>query len=175
MNLKILIWTTEKDFWMAEDFDAIKQTVGRGKGIGTVTIDIRFFTASEIGTTTRKDKVVRPDWKWFKETFTAHADGYNAVCFHFTSKEKKLWGIKGISGVYNNDPDRIFEFVVIADKGKMAKKYKRRTDFWRIFVHELGHGFMRVTGKKSNLVHVYDYKKHNLDAFYRKEVDVRKA
>lgn len=174
MKLRVLIYTTSRDFsWLQEDFPAIKKTVERGKGIEVLDINLRYFNSETIRTTTRHDNAVRPNWEWFKENLTKYAEGYNAVCFHFTDKEKKQWGIHGINGVYNNDSDEIFEFAVIADEGEKAKRYTK-SEFWRIFCHELGHGALRFTSKDSDLIHHYDYQKHDLDSFYRDEVDFRR-
>lgn len=113
----------------------------------------------------------RIDWGWFKRTFST--EKYDIVAFNFGKRYKRKWKIKSsLNGSYSNDPDGILEFWFCADWGTLAKGYKKTTEVFRLFCHELLHGFFRKTGIDSNFVHTLDYQQKNVSVgFYLVDLD----
>jgi hypothetical protein len=170
MKLTVCIFTTSKPQWFSRELADIQKVVAEAKGGGIEKYDIQYFKPPQrIPTKKYKDGAVKPDWLWFKDTFTDKAKGYNVVVFHCTEKERNRWGVsRTIGGTYSRDDDEVMEFWFCADKGDDAKHYKKKSEFWRRFLHELSHGHERfLYGKETEITHHYDYDLHAIQDVYK--------
>jgi hypothetical protein len=135
----------------------------RIKGAIVSQIDVEYFSQKKIPACTEDGGM---DWNWFQKNLTlkAFAQGFNVVVYHCTRKERTKFGFrKNLNGAYRTDDDTLLEFWMSADYGQKAKHYKNYTEFRRVFMHELLHGFFRFTGIKSDLVHNFDYGLRNVE------------
>lgn len=171
MRQKTIVYTTSEKHWFADEFKEIKTIQEQSGGLIAESYDVKTIKLDSIPLEKGSDGKVRPSWAWFKNTLTnpAKALGYTQVVLHFSKKERKKFGItESLGGTYNRDKDSIIEFWMCADQGSMAKYYKGKTEFWRIFLHESAHGYERfLLGKDSELVHHYDYVLHNIHGIYK--------
>lgn len=159
MQLKTIIYTTSRSFWIEKHFEEIYQTIKRTAGVECAPFVVRLLTLpSKVPTYVATSGGVFIDWKWLKANLPA--GDKNALCLHITSAERNRLGLKhptpgaSLGGVYNRDSDSVFDFIVIADQ--RGKSYGGMSAFTRIFLHELSHGFAHWQGV-SDLTHTYDY------------------
>ena len=163
MKIVCKIYTTSKTPWFTKDFPYIIAKLKEAKGVNDVTIDVENIDIQSVELAQGSSAfVVTPTWKWFHDTLTTKAVGYNAVGLLISREDARRLGIYGINGDYYNDPDEIFEFLIIANKGQESDYYWKEdmmTEFTRLMLHELGgHGFETFTkGYASNMTHEYDY------------------
>lgn len=169
MKQRTLIFTTAKKHWFANEFADIKKIQEQSNGLIAETYDIQTISLKELPTEKNGDGKVRPSWVWFKNNLTAKAKGYTQVVLHISKKERHAFGISdSLGGTYMADKDNVIEFWMCADEKAKAKHYKRKTEFWRIFLHESAHGYERfLIGPVSQLVHHYDYVLHDIDGIYK--------
>lgn len=171
-ELKPIIFSTSKENWMEKDFKDFKKVIEQSVGVTVKPIIVEYIEApKQIPVVHHTDGDIKPDWNWFVESFTKNAKvrGFNVVCFHMSKDERKRWGLStNIGGTYRSDPDDMMEFWMCADKKDKAKYYKGKTNFWRIFLHELSHGFERwLLGKDVQHTHHYDYDLRAIDQVYK--------
>lgn len=166
MKLHTLIITTSRTPWFAEDYEAIKDTLLKADGLESVTFDVKHITPPPSVETEPKDEGRIITLDWFKKNIAV--TGYDAVCFHFSRAEGRKWGLSKYNGLYWFDRDDIFDFYVMCDKGEKAQGYAGRSEFWRIFVHEIAHGALRNTGQYNALetVHYFDYELKSINSFF---------
>lgn len=155
MHLKTIIYTTSKV--PQRDLDAIKDTLAYTKGVSVEKFTVvKVPSLTEAPTYTDGGTFIK--WDWLKDAFPA--GDHNAVCVHLTPRERDLIGLKHpdtnalLGGVYHMDPDGVFDFVVIADHRQMS--YDGMSEFERIFLHELSHGFYHWRGVE-DYTHLWDY------------------
>ncbi|MCG8668622.1 MAG: hypothetical protein MI867_04345, partial [Pseudomonadales bacterium] len=159
MKLRTKIYTTSKSLWPMRHFDDIYPVVDRARGVEVHSFHIQHFDLPKEVPTFEVGGGVYIDWKWLKQNLPSK--GYSAVCLHISRRERDELGLrhpkykKGIKlgGVYNPDPDDVFDFVVIADKDDRSYV---GSEFERIFLHELSHGFSRWRGV-TDYTHLWDY------------------
>lgn len=166
MLLKTLIYTTNKTFWIEDEFAKIIATLRRARGVEVQPFNVRYIKLpKEVPTYVNGGTYIQ--WSWIKEN--CPADGHNAVCLHISTRERKRLGLKHpnpdseLGGVYNRDADSVFDFVVIADKGR--KSYDGMTAFERIFIHEISHGFSHWRSV-FDFTHLYDYTLKNMKGLF---------
>jgi len=153
MQLKTIIYTTSRSFWIKELFENIYKVIGRAKAVTVHDFEVEYFTLPKnVPTVTRSNGGVYIDWDWFEKTL--HRKENNAVCLHITRRERAKIGMKhptpgkSLGGVFNKDNiDQLFQFVVIADGPKA---------FERLFLHELSHGFA-FWKRAIDYTHTWDY------------------
>lgn len=169
MKQRTLIFTTAKKHWFANEFADIKKIQEQSHGLIAEAYDIVTISLKELPTEKNGDGKVRPSWVWFKNNLTAKAKGYTQVVLHISKKERRAFGISdSLGGTYMADKDNVIEFWMCADEKAKAKHYKRKSEFWRIFLHESAHGYERfLVGPVSQLVHHYDYVLHDIPAIYK--------
>lgn len=156
MKLSIVVLTTSPTHWMEKDFVYIKRIIQTAPGVIVEEFNIKPIVIKEIPLQTDKDGDKKPNWNWFTENVTKKVSGYNVVCLHLSRDFCRKSGIT-VNGTYKRDTDSIFEFWISANKSQRAKKYSM-SEFSRVFLHELGHGFERyLFGNDIEMVHDYDY------------------
>lgn len=160
MKLRRLIFTTTKNFKWQSSFNAIATTQRLTQGLEPDHTEVLYVPLKSMVTRKDKDGDVKPDWAWFKTTFTTKAKGYTTVCLHLSERDRKRFKLsKHVNGSYQDDPDDVFEYYVIANTQK---------EFERLILHEEGHGVERFTlGHFVEWVHYYDYIRKDLSAFYK--------
>jgi hypothetical protein len=167
MNIKLLILTTSKKQWFADDIAELRTHAERAKGVKVESVEVRHIELPKMRLKKDAEGDTKFDWTDFKKQITSQADDHNAVMLHISREEKRKLGIT-VNGSYNRDPDEIFECFIVADEGQRSKDYWAvmflgRMIFWsewmRLAVHELlGHGFERFfIGYQTNYTHDYDY------------------
>ena len=163
MNLTTIIYTTAKakggEFWFERTFPEIYRVIARAKAVEVAPFTVREIGGlpDEVPTYTSDGTYI--DWDWLKRN--CPSDGHNAVCLHISEEERERFGLKHpnggpLGGVYHTDPDGVFDFVIIADS---------RSEFTRLFTHELSHGFAHWT-VASDQTHYYDYVLRNVPAAF---------
>jgi len=173
MILTGTIYTTNKKSFIVQSLGAIVGFIKKAKGltVGDINvISVDLDSAPTVIKTRNGISYVDVDWDWFIKTFPANG---NFSCLHISRKDRDRIGFthsngkSKLGGRYNrNIGDTSMEFIVIADNV---------TDFIRIFLHELSHGFSHWTGVKDlthafedlgnyigNLYQTYDFTKWNL-------------
>lgn len=162
----VKLFTTQKDGWEYGKFplneieDIFVKINSSIKGGQILELHMQYINPVKLDVQVTKEKGM--DMSWFRKNLTPLADkGENIVVLHMTDKDRKRYGIrKTLNGQYSADNDDILEFWLCANKGEMAKHYrdhKKITEFRRVFVHELLHGFYRKTGVDTEHVHFFDY------------------
>ena len=143
MELKTIIYTTSKDLWIKRDFDKIYESLKKTRGITVAPFEVRYIKLPE-NVPIYTHGGVYINWDWLRQN--CPPEGNNNVCLHISTSERDKLGLKHpdpkmlLGGVYNNgDKDPVFDFVVIADKN--GRSYSGLTEFERLFIHELSHGF----------------------------------
>lgn len=169
MKLNTIIYTTYKEDWFSKDFEYIDSIIDRAEGIepGKYTTAHLVELPQNPPIITDRFGVRTFDWEWFTKEFPAPPD-YNAVAFLFDPKWRDDLGLsKKYNGYYNDDSDEIFHFWLTPSKG-MSQDYKNITEFSRIYLHELSHGFARwLHGAGKDYTHVWDYTLKDIQgAFY---------
>jgi hypothetical protein len=160
--VRCLIYTTDPFF--KKDLPMVASWLMETPGRGEVVFDVQKVTAPRtIPTVVDADGDNRPQWEWFEKRFVKGlSPKYDAVGFHFTSKEKKRWKISPkVNGTYHRNSDDILDLWLCADKGEKAKHYEY-SQFARILVHEILHGDIHWTNSERELVHLWDYKYHDI-------------
>jgi hypothetical protein len=162
MELRTIIYTTNPSRWIEHDFPEITRAIHRTKGVTVHSFTVQTITLPQsVPTYSTPDGGRYVDWQWIRERFPA--GDHNAVCLHISQKERDQLGLlhpdpsMRLGGVYSNDRDPVFDFVVIAD-------YSR--EWVRIFLHELSHGFAHWTGVPDR-THEYDYERKDVPAIFR--------
>lgn len=171
MKLNCLIFS--RDPFITKDIPFVVEQLKKARGREDVQITVQKlgFYPSPI-TIRDSDGDIRPDWKWFeKEFIKSTPKEYNAVGFHFTKRDKALWGISSnINGSYHNNSDDVLDFWFCCDD-KKARNYDF-SEAARLMLHEIGgHGDSRWTGKHNSKVHVVDYKEHDIHNFPERYTD----
>jgi len=162
MQLKTIIYTTSKSFWIERLFKNIYEVISRARGVTVHDFEIEYFKLPKnVPTYTRSSGGVYIDWDWFEKTLPRRDN--NAVCLHITRRERDAIGMKhsapgkSLGGVFDKDnANQIFQFVVIAN-GPIA--------FERIFLHELSHGFSFWRGGV-DYTHLWDYVIRNVSGIF---------
>lgn len=177
MELKLKIYTTYSEHWMRKDLDFIVDIVSGTPGVTSVVYDIESVDFKQPDMYIDGDDDQKITWAWFKKHLSnkARADGFNAICLHTNKSTKRRWGIEDwLGGFYYTDRnDDVFDFVVIANKGERARYYPF-SEFTRIFLHELSHGFDHWQHEYPNAyTHFYDYELRAIDRVYKNEHDMR--
>lgn len=171
MKLNCLIFST--DPFIEKDIPFVVERLKKAKGREDVQIRVQKLGYSPNPITIRdEDGDIRPDWRWFeKEFLKTTSKEYNAIGFHFTKKEKELWGISSnINGSYHNNEDNVLDFWFCCDDVK-ARNYNFNEAI-RLILHEVGgHGDSRWTGRNNDKVHVVDYKEHDIHNFPERYTD----
>lgn len=166
MNLRVKIYTTSRV--LESDLASIKATVALSPGIIVETIDVEEVSKIKDAPTADGGGFTMIDWDWIRRTYPA--SGYNAVCLHITRKESSNLGLThpdpnaALGGVYSGDSDGVFDFVVIANAGQKSS-HPNVSEFERIFLHELSHGFYHWRNMV-DFTHTWDYVMKNLRAPY---------
>lgn len=167
MQVRTIIYTTDRTLWIKRDFEQIYADVRQAPGVEVKEFTVRYIKLPDVVPTyTRGGTYI--DWDWMKKN--CPADGHNAVCLHISTAERKRLGLKhpnpksNLGGVYNRDADAIFDFVVVVDKRGMS--YGGMTAFERIFIHELSHGFSHFRSV-TDYTHTWDYDLKNMRGLYR--------
>jgi len=179
-KLKAIIYTTEGE-WVNDELSVIYKALRKVRNLEIGDIDVVQFTPeATVPTKTYPDGDVKMTWDYFKKRFSndAFREGYNVICVHTSDKIHKQWGVSGILGTYQADPDAKMEFYMTADHRERPPKNRTRSlsEFQRMFLHEISHGFERwifgktlygkyetAEGKKLNLTHYYDYSVKRID------------
>ena len=140
MRLTATIFTTSQDYKVKKNLPEIYDAILTAKGVTVDAFTIiekklpKGFKTKAVGVT------VRPDWDWVMQNYKASD---TILCLHISREEHDILGLRHpnggrLGGTYNrNTGDDSMEFLVIAD---------RDTDFKRLFLHELSHGFAHWTG-----------------------------
>lgn len=156
----------KKDNFPSSELPAIIKTINgsiRGAKIGTH--NVTYIKPSLLTPRLTKEKKI--DMNWFGGVITGMAKTkgrYTIVALHMTDKDRKAYGIKQtLNGTYRTDADEILEFWICANRGEKARHYKRYSEFRRLFMHELLHGFYRHTGVDTEHVHFFDYKVRDVE------------
>lgn len=171
MILKTKIYTTLRASRLQKHFDFIYSTLAKTQGLTLKPFEVIEIELPD-SVPTYRDGGVFIDWDWIKKNYPA--GDANAVCLNITRKERDRLGLEhpdpntGLGGVYNNDPDGVFDFVVIADERN--KSYGGMTEFQRIFLHELSHGFYHWRGAQ-DFTHTWDYLMKNMAAPFLSQHD----
>lgn len=174
-TLTTIVYTTGSEKALARELEPIRAMInGRIQNGRLDIITVKRIKERDI-TPVVTPSTKRIDWGWFKRELTNResAKGYDIVAFHFTQSQKRKWKIlKKLNGSYQNDADHALEFWFAADRGKKAPGYKNTTEIFRLFCHEILHGFFRKTGINSDFVHTLDYDQKNVaSGFYLVNLD----
>lgn len=167
MKLKTIIYTTNRNFWIKRDFEQIYATIKQAPGVTVEEFEVRYFKLpKEVPTYVNGGTYI--EWDWIRKN--CPVEDHNARCLHISTAERRRLGLKhpnpgsNLGGVYSRDDDSVFDFVVIADK--RGKSYGGMTDFERIFIHELSHGFSHFRGA-TDYTHTWDYELKNMRGLFR--------
>ena len=163
MILNCIIYTTEKNpEWFLDDISQIRRIIEQTKGVTLKTVTTKYVSPLHLFPIVYNGRF---SWDWFADTFLPEEN--NVVVFHFDEKYRKDWGIDTeIRGTYRNDPDSLLQFWMACHKGEDAKNYPF-SQFVRIFVHEMAHGFFRWTDPENNWkTHHYDYNLKSIDTVF---------
>lgn len=166
---KTLLYTTQKRHWFTDDLKDIIAIKNTQKSYRCDGIDVVYIPLKSIPLERGDDGKMRPSKTWFKETLTYSANPeYTEVALHITERERNKFGIsRSIGGSYLRDVDNTIEFWFAANRGQKAKNYIGKSEFWRRFLHESGHGSERfIYGNNIDLVHHADYVTHMLPALF---------
>lgn len=160
-HIRTVVYTTSQTLWMKQHENRIRKVWESARGVTTAAFTYRLVQLDNIPLKTDNDGDVKPDWSWFRERFTAEAKalGLNNVWLHISREDRERLGIKGVSGSYNRDaiPDRLWECLIIADEGQIARGYKDLPEYVRLGLHEPGHPAAYTTfGRNTNVVHELD-------------------
>lgn len=159
MKIDGIIYTTSKPSWLLRATKTILEVIGTSKGVEVGTLKIEQVALPKDFKVKQSGVAVRPDFDWFVKQYPQ--DGV-IRCLHITRKEHDKLGLKHpnggrLGGTYNrNIGDTSLEFLVVADT---------LSDFIRLFLHELSHGFSHWTGVK-DMTHSVKNTLANMRALY---------
>lgn len=160
-EIKTIVYTTSKTRWMGRYEARIRKNYEKAKGVKAARFEYRHIKLETLPVRTYRDGDIKPAPSFITKTFTepAAAQGFNNIFLNLSRADKKRFGIKGIAGTYNRDkvPDDVWECVIIADKGQMAKGYDNMPEYVRLAIHEPGHpAAIRQFGPNTDIVHLMD-------------------
>lgn len=171
MDLKIALYTTSNTDWSFEEASESLKYIEKTEGLTGVSIKrFKVKLPKKVPIVKDSDGDNRLDFNWLKDNVFTES-GYNVYALHISRYERGKLGIsKRLGGFYNtNRGDNSMEFVVIANKGHKARGYPF-SEFTRIFLHELAHGFDHWTKGYPNITtHHYDYDLKQIHLVYEKE------
>lgn len=169
MQLKTIIYTTSKSSWIKNDFDKIYRTLRKTRGITVNDFEMRYLKLPEnVKTYTELNGGTYIDWQWLKENLPNQ--NHNAICLHISSRDRERLQLKHpnpgafLGGAYHRDSsDSKFWFIVIADPNRIS--YNNMSEFERLFLHELSHGFSFWRGGV-DFTHFFDYTLKDMRAIF---------
>lgn len=168
MKLKTIIYTTSRSQWIKAEFSKIYSTLKRTRGVQVYDFKTVYFRLpGYVPLERRSNGGVYIDWDWFKKNLPK--ENNNAVCLHISRRERDKIGMKhsspgkSLGGVYDKNSTDAFRFVVIADR--YGESYAGMSDFERIFIHELSHGFAHWRGV-IDYTHLWDYTIKNMKGIF---------
>lgn len=169
MILKTKIYTTSDPEWVKDNLPYIQQQLGKAKNLVVEDIVVERIKLDNMPTIKNGDGDNIPDWSWLKKNI--FESGYNAVCVHISSTERRKFDLAAkYGGYYNWENDDVIECYITVNKSRNNAYGYDFDNFTRIFIHELCHGFDVWTHGKPNInVHHWDYdlkKIHELPAEY---------
>jgi hypothetical protein len=89
---------------------------------------------------------------WLNSLIKPHFDnGYDIIAFHFSSKQCKEWGIKGINGANPKTDDEMGDLYFWADQ---HTKRQGLSQFVQTCLHEIAHEYFAET-KQKDITHEY--------------------
>lgn len=161
MKVTGTIYTTNRKRWVKALLPSIYKVILRAKGVTVEDFEIIEIELPDV-VPTYFDRLFGGtfiEWDWLRANYKTEG---NILCLHISPKERDRIGLKhptakNLGGVYDrNIGDTTLDFVVIADS---------KSEFDRVFLHELSHGFAHWSGV-ADQTHHYDYDLHDIQSIY---------
>lgn len=155
MKMRFLIVTKLKWDSIPEKLSNIERVIGTARNIGDVEVDVLH---KELTPDVANGRVTHD---WALNVLKPLADGYDCVCFLFSTYDGTKWGIK--SSIGGSQLDFVPHHGIFWVKTNENTVKNEMNSFERIFVHETAHWFADIT-MVPDYTHIYDYELHNINA-----------